>query len=129
MSECASRELWIIAPGEDEPSPLRISFHTPELVEGEDWLHAGLLSIKCAHFEKILRVQGVDSMGALMNMPFMAQAYLSSWRRQGYHLYWFEPGDFDSPSFWGPPPTSATNPRIASPFLRLMRRLKLAPPP
>ena len=122
MTECAWREIWILAPGEETPSPLRIAFHSPERVE--DWQYAGWLSMTCAHFDKVLKVHGVDSMQALMAMPFIAQAYLSSWRRRGYHLYWFEPGDFDEAWFWGTPPSRASNPRIAGPLLRLSRRVR-----
>jgi hypothetical protein len=126
MVECASRECWIVAPGEDEPSPLRIAFHSPE--REDEFIYVGLLSMTCAHFEKNMPIHGVDSMQALLLMPFMAHAYLCHQRRRGYQLYWCEPGDFDA-SFWGNSPAGAENPRTAGPLLRLARRLKLAPPP
>lgn len=99
MIEVARRTCWIRLQGDDEPSPLSISFLPAREVEGEEFRAAAML--RCKYFERELFSAGADGLQALSWIFLNVHSYLLRQQAAGFEIYWTEPGDLDHPTFWG----------------------------
>ncbi len=105
------RRCNVVDVGGGDVQPLNIRFCRPEFQD--DGEVSVSTSISCAFFEKTLTHILGDDLQAIVCAMDVALAYLHGKVRDGYSIYWEQPGDLDADDFWryrldkpGPPISS-----------------------
>jgi len=97
--EAARRLAWIQDVGGGAPLPLTIVLGTPRRISDDEYRADGAVS--CVHFEKNVYAVGLDGLQSLTGLILLVYGLLLGLQRQGYAVFWLEPGDLERAPLWG----------------------------